>query len=482
MLRERLLESDRRLTPTAATHYNPEEFHYHLHDLSYNSEELAFLGDPDQAAFNLYSLFTFQSPDGFLPNQVLTEDASRTHVERWTFNDSRRSDYTQPPVMAQAVKATADSFQRQGREAEALAFKQEIYQPLSLAYDYHDRFLRFSDDCSLAFMPHPHASGRDRDPILNGHKKFPFFLERNGKDTHPLVDLARVPVDWVQGTALNVRQRLVGWDLEKARRNYCRVDPEYNVHYVQNLYILSGLAAELGYEDDAARYFTLAEEVEADIKKWLWDGDAVWPKPEMQEPGQKLTRGLFLAMDGDSSLVYEVSNSSLSPMGLRSLEPQQVKACVRLSANSFDTFVPWASLPKDSYYYDPYYQMRGLIHQGSAWAYQLRFHADNFRMQASREWRPGELDGSEYLPYVCEMMSDIAAGAAKEVFLPLRPEFVNPETGEPQRYPKVSGFGMSGQAELMVHHDHLRRLLDDSNYFKFTAAIGRLLPLTELAA
>src|ERR1043166_3390842 len=102
------LGQGRRVTPTAESHYNPEEFEYHLHDLCYNSEEIAVAGDPDQAAFNLLYMMQFQRTDGFSSNQVLTPTASRLHFERWFFNHNRFSDYGQPLVLAQAIRTTVN--------------------------------------------------------------------------------------------------------------------------------------------------------------------------------------------------------------------------------------------------------------------------------------------------------------------------------------------------------------------------------------
>lgn len=464
----------RKVTPTAETHYNAEEFEYHLHDLCYNSEELATLGDPDQAAFNIQHMLQFQRKDGFLSNQVLTFRASRWHLEPYTFTNRHRSDYTQPPVLAQAVKTTCDAYVTQGRYDEASRFKRYTYDGTKALYDYHDQRLRFSPDCALVVLIHPHQSGRDQCQTLNGFKRFPKFLERSGKDTPKIVDLTRVPLDYLQTMALNVRQQRVGWDEQKARQNYCKVDVEYNVRYVRNLRILAELAQELGEDQDAEHYWSLALKVESDIQKWMWQPDAEWPLPQERKLGQKYTKGLFLNLDENGQKIAEVSFTNLAAIGLPNLTPQQVDACLRLGLVSFNTLVPFASLPTDSKGYDPNYQQKGRIHNGGAWAYQMRLAADGFREHAQRE------DLAGYTSYLCELVADLAADSGQTYFLPHKPEFVNAETGEAQRYPKVRGFGMSGQANLMKHYGHLERLLSDEGYYRLCAALGKVIALTEL--
>lgn len=469
-----LQESGRRVTPTAETHYNAEEFEYHLHDICYNSEELAKKGDPDQADFNLRHMLSFQAENGFQPNYVLTPSASKLHVERWTFNNNRRSDYTQPAVVAQAVAATHEAYIVQDRQAEANKFLSDIYDKTKAMYDYRNEYLRFSPECALTILIHPHQSGRDSDPSLNHFKWFPKSLDRNGADTGRFKDLLRVPFDWGGAITLNLKQQRVKWEVEKARQNYCRVDVEDNVRYAHNLRVLAGLAEKVDDIKGGEKYDSLATEVERQARERLWSPDAEWPLPERRKSGDRYTKGLFLAMDGSGNLINEVSVSNLCSIGFKSLTPEQVKANLRLALISFNTHVPFASVPTDSRYYDPNNQMWARLHLGGVWAYQVRLISDGFRMHAERD------DLGDYTPYLSELVADISAGSSREVFLPHKPEFVHPETGIPQRYPWVRGFGMSGQPNLMEHRGHISRLQNDESYFRLCAAIGRIVPIIQL--
>src|SRR3989344_4268539 len=187
--------------------------------------------------------------------------------------------------------------------------------------------------------------------------------------------------------ALNVRQRVVNWEVEKARQNYCKVDVEYNVRYARNLRILSGIAEELGECEDREKYSILADEIEEQSQRRLYVPEAEWPLPnnEKRKRDGKFTKGLFLNLDGNGHHEQEVSISNLSAIGYSNLTPQQVRACARLGLISFNTMVPFSSVPTDSRDYDPANQQIERIHTGGGWAYQMRLVADGFREHAQRD-------------------------------------------------------------------------------------------------
>lgn len=196
--------------------------------------------------------------------------------------------------------------------------------------------------------------------------------------------------------------------------------------------------------------------------------------PGARREGAKFAQGLFLALDGNGKhIASENSLGNLGAIGYRNLQPEQVRSLIRLGLVSYNTLVPFPSVATESRMYDPRNQIPWHIHSSGSWGYQWRYLSDSYR------WHGQRSDLLDQDAYLCEIIADLAAAAYKQAFLPHKPEFVNPETAEPQR-PQVKGFNMSGQVNLMRHHNHLGRLTEDKNYFDLVSKLGRIVDLSQL--
>jgi hypothetical protein len=466
---------------TAFNHYISRLF---LWDTELIVEVMAKLGSKkiiDWAAYSLVKLTDGQRPDGFISNMQYLDKRRGFHIwkiEKSTFKDMNGSDYTQPAFLPTAVKAVVEAYQRVGDQEGLKRFLDTMHPRVKLHIEYFMKHRASSHDNPLAFNIHPHEDGRDSS---GAHKrKLPRL-----KEVNPLgrvVDYADVALDGI-GTFLskNVRLRLAGWDLDKARKIYGRRDVMFNVVLCKNSYILSdlcGLMAEQDpdnaakHEAEAKTFKEYAEQLEQAIYDHTWVPDAVW------SPETRTHKGAFYSLKGNGEHEKNIDVGDLMTVLLPNLGADQLVSNLNLILTSFNTENGLPSAPKDSNYYDPRRKRpTGCNWSGSTWPHINKMIADGLREQAQRietdpklrDQFPSEMEADQ-TKYLCNLVADRLVGIAKGLTQDVYAEQYNPVTGEPQRYPHVKDFGMAMQADIIKYFG----LDKNQSYFKLCQKIGRV--------
>jgi hypothetical protein len=147
---------------------------------------------PEQAAKELRSIERYRDKHtGFLSNKFRLEgvdagDRPYLEPERTLYNHRDHSSYTQPPIKALAVMETYQSFQRQGKFADAKKFLEGMYGTAEpgnytglqgeAAYFLNHR--QNSENDPLIFNTDANETGRDYDRALGPKRR---ILPGNGK-------------------------------------------------------------------------------------------------------------------------------------------------------------------------------------------------------------------------------------------------------------------------------------------------------------
>jgi len=247
-----------------------------------------------------------QKPDGFIPNMRFNpQDKSRRFTpERFTFMDwSFGSDYTQPPLLAQAVWETYESYKRNGLQNEGKRFLQKAYPFAKQLYEYFRRCRQNSQESGLVGIIHPHETGRDSDPTYDyvRQPRIPYIGNKRGGLVRNLECLANTALDYANILRLNLKLRRVGWDIAKARKIFWANDVMFNCIYAQNLTYLAMIAGELKHKNDAGSYSALSGRVQRQIHKLMWSG-----RDER-----------YYALDNKGNYIKTISISNLFPIILK---------------------------------------------------------------------------------------------------------------------------------------------------------------------
>jgi hypothetical protein len=294
---------------------------------------------------------------GFRPNKVFATAAHkswRDYPEAWTFNDNRvGSSYTQPPLAAWAAMETYESFRRQGREDEGLAFLGRVYGDaeeghcagLRGGYAYFINHRQNSADDPLVGIVHPNETGRDSDEANK-----PWLVRGGGRPNavrewlcmqklgHELGRLGRDPAG-----------RRIDWIPQQTRRRYWVNDVMFNSMYANNLRYLADIAQLLfgrstgheaeQYADDARTYSEIADDVERHVLTRMWD-----PR-----------EGFFFNLDQDGEQIPVTSITGLFPLILKGIRKEQFASLLEKleSVEWFATPYPIPSHPACSEFHSP---------------------------------------------------------------------------------------------------------------------------------
>jgi hypothetical protein len=423
-------------TPPSREHYP----HLYLWDSCFVAIVYARHGYIREAVTEVFSVVDGMDENGMIPNMIFAEEGRKFDPERPTFmNPAERSDYSQPPVLAQAVSEIYQAM-RAAEDPNAEIFLSEMYPRLKKFYGYFEKFRQNAPDDQLVGVIHPHETGRDSDPTFDFFKMKLF--KRRGKDTSKKMDLIRAGLDYASVLALNCQLRAVKWNPEKARELFWVNDIMFNCIYVDNLMQMSELASADGKVEEAAQYQELATTVEGLILDKMWF-------PEARE-GQ----GAFYALNNGEPL-EEVSVSNLFPLLLPNLQPPQLESILNMLDSSFDTDFPIPSVATDSPNYDPNNQMVERLWRGGTWMNTNWYLVEHgLRRQAARE---GLSDYPELIQR-CRAFANKVAGTSNQMADKWGyPEFSHPETGEPQRTHRVKFFSWGTTARLMDVEENLAK-------------------------
>src|SRR3989344_5872070 len=264
-------DAKRGITPS--TRHYP---HNYLWDSWFIAIIFAHFNEPNLAAMQITATLDGQKPNGFIPNMRFNpQDKSRRFTpERFTFMDwSFGSDYTQPPLLAQAVWETYQSYKRNGLQIEGKKFLQITYPSTSQLYEYFSLYRQNSRESVLVGIIHPHETGRDSDPTYDyiRQPRIPYNSNKRGRFMRNLTCLANTALDYANIMRLNLKLRNVGWDTTKARKIFWANDVMFNCIYAQNLTYLAKVAGELMHKKDAASYKALSQKVQKQIHTLMWN-------------------------------------------------------------------------------------------------------------------------------------------------------------------------------------------------------------------
>lgn len=249
-------------------------------------------------------------------------------------------------------------------------------------------------------------------------------MNRNGSKK---VDAINFALDIASIATLNAKQRLVGWDPEKARKNFWVVDVMFNALYAHNLSHLADIAGLLGKEEDQKKYQRTADTLGEEIATILWN-----------ENDQ-----MFYAHN-DEGPITKVSVSNLFPIILPQTKKDQVEHILELleSSDYFDAEFPIPTIPRSHQNYDPAYSEKR-IWRGPTWV-NMNFHiAEGLAMQAER-FRDTD---PELAKKLLKRKENIVKKTIEMVDREGYYEFYNPETGEGLR---ITPFGWSALADVMA--------------------------------
>lgn len=292
--------------------------------------------DPVRAESEIAGLLANQQDDGLIPHVIFWQrERFEASVSTYAiaFRTRWLSDQMQPPLLAEAVEATA----RRGRGTEYVA---EVLPALRRFYDWcHD--VRDPDGDGLIAVLQADETGLDHSP------KFDEYLG------------IAVPTD---------EEFLAGW--HRVADPYERVDRRpaemfaldrfvvedvmVNTIYAENLRVLADLCRLVNDEEGAGRYRARAEATTRALVDKCWD------------PG----RGLFFDLAGNAERRLEVNTvTSLFPLLLPGISDDVVERLVSHLTDpaEYDAPFPVPSVAMDEDGYDPGVVGRNLVWRGPTW-------------------------------------------------------------------------------------------------------------------
>lgn len=397
----------------------------------------------EAAMQGINTMLVGQRQDGFIPNlQTLDSPKRRIEPERvLAFDSAEHSNYTQPPLEAQAVleiyraKERRPLFEKHRISPRVDSFVRGIFPKLKQTYDYFDEVRSNGPDDKLIGVIHPHETGRDSGPEWDALVK-PYRLPRSGPDTPLKTDKANIGLDYLQILAFGRRLKKAGPDINKAREVFWVNDVMTNAIYASNLYDMAELARITESPEDEQRYSERAKQVEAEILDRMWYTNA------------KQGDGAFYALDRHGMPIIETTVSNLSPVLLPSLKPEQLDSILTLIEGSFSAPRGLPSVATDSPNYDPHNHESDRLWRGPVWINAAWLIAEGLSKQLGR---PELANRPELIRRAGESLTKLAVDSLTLVKQPDSEgprEFYDPETGAGQRR-RVTRFGWSNLGFVM---------------------------------
>lgn len=344
-------------TPPSREHYP----HTWLWDGAFHAIVFAHFDYPDLARDDISAILKGQNEKtGFIPNMRF--GPGRTYdPERFTFLDpTKSSDYTQPPVLANAAWETYQSYRRIGRKEDGQNFLKQTYNPLRWFYEYFKEIRPNPYHKDLIDIIHPHETGRDSDWVYD--QKKPFLPQ-----SHLLAAPINTATDYIASLKLNLELKSLGWDAKKALENgYRATDVMFNCLYSQNLDFMSQIARALNLDKDAIGFKNQAELTEKAILESMWN------------PADRQ----FYNLDRTGAQIKRSSVGSLFPLVLPNIFEDQLQSQLDLlnDPNWYGTPFPIPSIPVNSPSFDPDYKMKRIWRAG-VWINMNWYIANSLEMQ-----------------------------------------------------------------------------------------------------
>ncbi len=371
--------------PSAISGHYP---HNWLWDGAKNAEVYARYGYFMSASNQVKSILASQHPNGFIPNMTFANDGRKLDIERRTFtNPHKSSDYSQPAIIAEAVREIYEGCKANGQELEGKDFLREVYPSLKMFYQYFLRERQVSPENYLIFNIHPCETGRDSDPTFNfiQYKK-PFCS--SGEDTPTYKIAINSAADYIGNVALGFRNKKHGWQADQAHQTFKFCDVMFNCLFAKNLRDLALIAEENNEFSDAIEFHNHAEKLSHQIQQKMYIFN-----PDDEKFG---FYGINLTGFSEYDIeVYQNNNlepgdpvffksiSNLFPLVLDGLETTKLAQIIDLIEKEFtDNFmIPTVSTKSPDY--DPNYRGRNMW-QGPIWLWMNDFVISGIADQLSR--------------------------------------------------------------------------------------------------
>jgi hypothetical protein len=401
----------------------------------------------EAAVDGLTTTFEGMEENGNIPNSRIMTNSGimQAGLERIIIkkNGGKASVYTQPVLEPQAVASGyRAALAKDPSGVEARAFLDRFYEPAKTHINHYDEVLADMPNSSLAGVPHPHATGRDRDRVFDHAKKK--RLPRKGAKTGPLTNLGNSIIDYGWGLRRSKQIADANGDMDKIKEKFWDRDVMFNCIYLDNLYQMAELAGIMGKPDDRQGFLNKAELLETEIQT-MWNPDA-WKG-----------NGAFMNLDKDYNLNPKVSVGSLFGWLLPNLEADQLRSMLKMVDTSFNARFGFPVSPTDSEDSDPGYKERGSIWRDGDWEIVKYLLVERgLCMQAQREDLPLDLRQACVKLALEKMYS---SNYALDVYGPPS-EFRHPQTGEPQRK-RVSNFAWGWLGRFIRTPSKLKYLLDN---------------------
>lgn len=406
-----------RATPPDRKHY-PHTF---LWDGAFVAIVRAHYGDTDQARVEIEEILSGQKENGMIPNMKFGPGRG-LDPERWfTFLDRKTSsDYTQPPVLAQAAQAVYASYKREGEERKGQNFLKATYEPLKAYYDYWAH-TRMDSGSNLVAIIHPHETGRDSDPTFDFSKRF-----RMSNPQRMVARKMNTALDYAGSLHLGRKMKQVAWEPEKARDIFWVKDVMVNAIYAQNLLSMAEIAKIAGYENYSEEFIARSQQVEHGIHTEMWNPDSQ----------------TYHAVHKDRKKLPEITVSNVFPLILANVPKDRAEAILQLLENPdfFNTRYPVSSVPVSSEKYDPSF-MEARLWRGPTWINTNWLIFEGLLLQRERF-----KDDPEFAQRLNAKALHIATASIELVRTQGYREFYHPESGRGMR---VEDFAWSTLAHLM---------------------------------
>jgi glycogen debranching enzyme len=408
-------------TPPSWPHYP----HCWLWDGAFQAIVYASFGLPEEGEEEIRAIFDGQKENGFIPNMRFLGKARIFDPERYSFSEpSFGSNYTQPPVLAEAVLEVYQSYETLGRKEEGLTFLKEIYPKLEKFYSYFKENRR--KESNLIAVLHPHETGRDSDPTFDFFKirLSPKVKNYTALSFQKIINLLNTALDYVSALSLNYRLKKKHWVEEAAFSIFWVYDVMFNCIYVENLRAMAEIAKIL--DKSPEEFLKEAHAVEHDILEKMWDSKE---------------KKFFALKDGKKIPVVSVSN--LFPLILDNISEEQLIEILKLIEDPdwFYTPYPLPSVPVNSPYFDPDYKEKRLW-RGPVWI-NINWYVVRGLIKQGKRLAKNNPILSQHCFNLAKEIIDKTSSLLKNSGCR---EFYNPFTGEGYR---VENFGWSTLGYVM---------------------------------
>lgn len=373
--------------PPSPDHYR----HTYLWDSWFIAIIAAYFDKPDLASMQIHATLLGQQPNGFIPN-VRYNPTDRSRVldpERFTFsNRDFGSNYTQPPLLAQAMWNTYESFTRSGKKEKGLVLLSALYNKSKHHYEYFHQTRENGNGSVLIGVIHPHETGRDSDPTFDFAKNR--IIYEGGGKLEQVKRIANTILDYVSSLQINRLLQQVQWREEHARSIFWVTDVMFNCIYALNLTYMTRIAMELRQYEDAEMLNKRASSVKTEIHNRLWDK----------------TDGWYYAQNAGIP-IKTTSISNLFPLLLDSIGAHQLTYILDRIEDPewFGTPYPLPSVPVTDVNYDPHYDEKRLW-RGPVWMNMNWYIVEGLLMQHNRF--------QVSLPYLANRCNRLAAHIAQK--------------------------------------------------------------------